>query len=113
MLGCDGVLWCRSSPLSASMGHINTIGSLDRGSLGTKAAAGATGAAPGEMAMSCRSMATLSRLAPYGGEAPPPYEMTLSQSVEEVVRDGGMLDEWTDEYEGGWIYGWGSGYKDG
>ena len=74
-------------PLSASMGHINTIGSLDRGSLGSKAAGGAAGA--GETAMSCRSMATLSRLAPYGGEAPPPYEMTLSQSVEEVVRDGG------------------------
>ncbi|XP_037636891.1 NEDD4-binding protein 3-A [Sebastes umbrosus] len=72
------------SHISASMGHINTIGSLDRTSLGQKAA-GAGGVAIGEMA--CRSMATLSRLAPYGGEAPPPYEWTLSLSVEEVVRD--------------------------
>ncbi|XP_076594878.1 NEDD4-binding protein 3-A isoform X2 [Chaetodon auriga] len=70
--------------ISASMGHINTIGSLDRSSLGPKAA-GSGGVAIGEMA--CRSMATLSRLAPYGGEAPPPYEWTLSLSVEEVVRD--------------------------
>uniref|UniRef100_A0A4W5NZF2 NEDD4 binding protein 3 n=1 Tax=Hucho hucho TaxID=62062 RepID=A0A4W5NZF2_9TELE len=67
--------------ISASMGHINTIGSLDRGSK----VAGSSGVAMAEMAMSCRSMATLSRLAPYGGEAPPPYE--LSFSVEEVVRD--------------------------
>lgn len=64
------------------MGHINTIGSLDRTSLGSKAV-GSEGVAIGEMA--CRSMATLSRLAPYGGEAPPPYEWTLSLSVEEVV----------------------------
>ncbi|XP_041800053.1 NEDD4-binding protein 3-A isoform X2 [Chelmon rostratus] len=70
--------------ISASMGHINTIGSLDRTSLGAKAA-GSGGVNIGEMA--CRSMATLSRLAPYGGEAPPPYEWTLSLSVEEVVRD--------------------------
>lgn len=70
--------------ISASMGHINTIGSLDRTSLGPKAV-GSGGIAIGEMA--CRSMATLSRLAPYGGEAPPPYEWTLSLSVEEVVRD--------------------------
>ncbi|GAA6226374.1 NEDD4-binding protein 3 homolog [Lates japonicus] len=70
--------------ISASMGHINTIGSLDRTSLGPKAV-GSEGVAIGEMA--CRSMATLSRLAPYGGEAPPPYEWTLSLSVEEVVRD--------------------------
>ncbi|TKS72574.1 NEDD4-binding protein 3 [Collichthys lucidus] len=70
--------------ISASMGHINTIGSLDRTSLGPKAVV--PGGVPiGEMA--CRSMATLSRLAPYGGEAPPPYEWTLSLSVEEVVRD--------------------------
>lgn len=72
------------------MGHINTIGSLDRTSLGLKAAGGV---AMGEMA--CRSMATLSRLAPYGGEAPPPYEWTLSVSVEDVVSavqmDGWML----------------------
>ncbi|KAI3351903.1 hypothetical protein L3Q82_020729 [Scortum barcoo] len=72
------------SHISASMGHINTIGSLDRTSLGPKAV-GSGGVAIGEMA--CRSMATLSRLAPYGGEAPPPYEWTLSLSVEEVVRD--------------------------
>ncbi|KAG7241856.1 hypothetical protein INR49_024826 [Caranx melampygus] len=72
------------SHISASMGHINTIGSLDRTSLGSKAV-GSEGVAIGEMA--CRSMATLSRLAPYGGEAPPPYEWTLSLSVEEVVRD--------------------------
>ncbi|KAM7417935.1 hypothetical protein PAMA_017538 [Pampus argenteus] len=70
--------------ISASMGHINTIGSLDRTSLGQKAV-GSGGVAIGEMA--CRSMATLSRLAPYGGEAPPPYEWTLSLSAEEVVRD--------------------------
>ncbi|XP_034400253.1 NEDD4-binding protein 3-A [Cyclopterus lumpus] len=72
------------SHISASMGQINTIGSLDRTSLGPKAV-GPGGVAIGEMA--CRSMATLSRLAPYGGEAPPPYEWTLSLSVEEVVRD--------------------------
>ncbi|XP_054453566.1 NEDD4-binding protein 3-A [Anoplopoma fimbria] len=72
------------SHISASMGQINTIGSLDRTSLGPKAV-GPGGMAIGEMA--CRSMATLSRLAPYGGEAPPPYEWTLSLSVEEVVRD--------------------------
>ncbi|CAK6956365.1 NEDD4-binding protein 3-A [Scomber scombrus] len=70
--------------ISASMGHINTIGSLDRTSLGQKAV-GSGGVAIGEMA--CRSMATLSRLAPYSGDAPPPYEWTLSLSVEEVVRD--------------------------
>lgn len=72
------------SHISASMGHINTIGSLDRTTLSPKAV-GAGGVAIGEMA--CRSMATLSRLAPHGGEAPPPYEWTLSMSVEEVVRD--------------------------
>lgn len=64
------------------MGHINTIGSLDRTSLSQKAV-GSGGVAIGEMA--CRSMATLSRLAPYSGEGPPPYEWTLSLSVEEVV----------------------------
>uniref|UniRef100_A0A8K9WPT1 NEDD4-binding protein 3 homolog n=1 Tax=Oncorhynchus mykiss TaxID=8022 RepID=A0A8K9WPT1_ONCMY len=68
--------------ISASMSHINTIGSLDRASK----VAGSSGVAMTEMAMSCRSMATLSRLAPYGGEAPPPYE--LSFSVEEVVFEG-------------------------
>lgn len=74
---------------SASMGHINTIGSLDRTSLGMKAV-GSGGVPIGEMA--CRSMATLSRIAPYSAEAPPPYEWTLSLSVEEVVSPGG--DEW-------------------
>ncbi|XP_004541112.1 NEDD4-binding protein 3-A [Maylandia zebra] len=72
------------SHISASMGHINTIGSLDRTSLGMKAV-GSGGVPIGEMA--CRSMATLSRIAPYSAEAPPPYEWTLSLSVEEVVRD--------------------------
>lgn len=74
---------------SASMGHINTIGSLDHNSLSQKAA-GSGGGAIGEV--SCRSMATLSRLVPYGGEAPPPYEWTLSLSVEEVVS----TDRWMD-----------------
>lgn len=71
------------SQISASMGHINTIGSLDRASHVPKAA-GVSGAPIGEMA--CRSMATLSRLTPHG-EAPPPYDWTLSMSMEEVVRD--------------------------
>ncbi|KAL0973824.1 hypothetical protein UPYG_G00211680 [Umbra pygmaea] len=69
--------------ISASMGHINAIGSLDRASK----VVGSSEAAMGEMAMSCRSMATLSRLVPYGGEAPPPYELSLSLSLEEVVHD--------------------------
>ncbi|KAK5611814.1 hypothetical protein CRENBAI_009516 [Crenichthys baileyi] len=72
------------SHISASMGHINTIGSLDRTSQGLKAA-GSAGVAMGEVA--CRSMATLNRLTPYGSEAPPPYEWMLSLSVEDVVRD--------------------------
>ncbi|XP_068596665.1 NEDD4-binding protein 3-A [Brachionichthys hirsutus] len=72
------------SHISASMGHINTIGSLDRTTLGKKAIASGGGAI-GEV--SCRSMATLSRLVPYGGEAPPPYDWTMSMSVEEVVWD--------------------------
>ncbi|XP_061691378.1 NEDD4-binding protein 3-A [Syngnathoides biaculeatus] len=70
--------------ISASMGHINTIGSLDRTAIGGKAL-GSGGGALGETP--CRSMATLSRLVPCGGEAPPPYDWTLSMSVEEVVRD--------------------------
>ncbi|XP_038140540.1 NEDD4-binding protein 3-A [Cyprinodon tularosa] len=70
------------SQISASMGHINTIGSLDRTPQGLKAAGGV---AMGEEA--CRSMATLNRLTPYGNEPPPPYEWTLSPSVEDVVRD--------------------------
>uniref|UniRef100_A0A671NWV8 NEDD4-binding protein 3 homolog n=1 Tax=Sinocyclocheilus anshuiensis TaxID=1608454 RepID=A0A671NWV8_9TELE len=53
--------------ISASMGHINHIGSLDRTSLGSK------GAASTVTDMSCQSM------------APPPYE--LSHSMEDVVRD--------------------------
>lgn len=64
------------------MGHINTISS----SMSPKAV-GSGAAAIGEI--SCRSMATLSRLAPYGGEAPPPYEWTPSVSVEDVVSNGG------------------------
>ncbi|XP_064829292.1 NEDD4-binding protein 3-A-like [Oncorhynchus masou masou] len=67
--------------ISASMGHINSIGSLDRASK----VVGSSGVAMADMTMSCHSMGTLSRLAPYGGEAPPPYELSLS--VEEVVRD--------------------------
>lgn len=71
------------SHISASMGHINNIGSLDRTSHVPKTV-GTSGAPIGEMA--CRSMATLSRLTPHG-EAPPPYDWTLSMSMEEVVRD--------------------------
>lgn len=84
------------------MGHINTIGSLDRTSLSPKAV-GSGGAVIGEV--SCRSMATLSRLAPYGGEAPPPYEWTLSLSVEEVVSTGWM-DGWIDGQTDGWMDRW-------
>lgn len=73
--------------VSVSMGHINTIGSLERSSMSPKAK-GSGAAAIGEV--SCRSMAALSRLAPYGGEAPPPYEWTPSVSVEDVVSDGRM-----------------------
>lgn len=72
---------------SASMGHINTIGSVDRSSPCLKVV-GSEGVAIGEVA--CRSMASLNRLAPYGGEAPPPYEWTLSLSVEEVVSVCGV-----------------------
>lgn len=67
------------------MGHINTIGSLERSSMSPKAT-GSGGGATGDS--SCRSMAALSRLAPYGGEAPPPYEWTPSVSVEDVVSNG-------------------------
>ncbi|KAJ8394457.1 hypothetical protein AAFF_G00046680 [Aldrovandia affinis] len=52
--------------ISASMGHINHIGSLDRASTSTEASCPGSGQA-------------------YGSEAPPPYE--LSQSLEDVVRD--------------------------
>ncbi|XP_059377818.1 NEDD4-binding protein 3-A-like [Carassius carassius] len=65
--------------ISASMGHINHIGSLDRTSLGSK------GVASTVTDMSCQSMATLNRLQCYGSEAPPPYE--LLHSMEDVVRD--------------------------
>ncbi|KAJ0049851.1 hypothetical protein NL108_005157, partial [Boleophthalmus pectinirostris] len=71
------------SNISASMGHINTIGSLDQASQVPKTI-GAGGVPIGEVA--CRSMATLSRLTPHG-EAPPPYEWSLSMSMEDVVRD--------------------------
>lgn len=70
------------SHISASMGHINTIGSLDR--TGQRPKRGPRGVPIGDMA--CQSMATLSRLAPHG-EGPPPYEWTLSMSMEEVVQD--------------------------
>uniref|UniRef100_A0A3Q4B393 Uncharacterized protein n=1 Tax=Mola mola TaxID=94237 RepID=A0A3Q4B393_MOLML len=83
--------------ISASMGHINTIGSLDRTSLSPKAV-GSGGAAIGEV--SCQSMATLSRLAPYGGEAPPPYEWTLSLSVEEKEHELKQMRRNLDESEG-------------
>ncbi|XP_073778406.1 NEDD4-binding protein 3 isoform X2 [Danio rerio] len=74
--------------ISASMGHINHIGSLDRTSLGSK------GAASTVTEVSCQSMATLNRLQCYGSEAPPPYE--LSQSLEDVIRD---LEERLQEKE--------------
>ncbi|XP_051514828.1 NEDD4-binding protein 3-A-like [Myxocyprinus asiaticus] len=74
--------------ISASMGHINHIGSLDRTSLGSK------GAASTITDVSCQSMATLNRLQFYGSEAPPPYE--LSHSLEDVVRD---LEEHLQEKE--------------
>ncbi|XP_066572579.1 NEDD4-binding protein 3-B [Amia ocellicauda] len=67
------------SHISASMGHINHIGSLDRASVGSKGVASTA-----TTDISCRSMATLHRLPCYG-EAPPPYE--LSHSLEDVVRD--------------------------
>ncbi|XP_072529643.1 NEDD4-binding protein 3-A [Salminus brasiliensis] len=72
--------------ISASMGHIDHIGSLDRALLGSGGGGGPTG----------RSMATLSRLQGYSGgsEAPPPYE--LSHSLEEVVRE---LEERLQEKE--------------
>ncbi|KAM8973712.1 NEDD4-binding protein 3 [Pelodytes ibericus] len=65
--------------ISASMGHINHIGgSLDRASRGSREMT------PSEKAtLTCKSMATLSRLQ-CSGEPPPPYE--YSQSVEDVAR---------------------------
>ncbi|OCT87647.1 NEDD4-binding protein 3-B [Xenopus laevis] len=65
--------------ISASLGHINHIGgSLDRASRGLRdTMAGEKGT------LSCRNMATLSRLQ-CSGEPPPPYE--YSESVEDVAR---------------------------
>ncbi|KAG8435034.1 hypothetical protein GDO86_013121 [Hymenochirus boettgeri] len=65
--------------ISASMGHINHIGgSLDRASRAMRdTMVGDKGT------LSCKSMATLSRLQ-CSGEPPPPYE--YSQSVEDVAR---------------------------
>ncbi|CAM4586578.1 unnamed protein product [Lepidochelys olivacea] len=64
---------------SASMGHINHIGgSLDRASWGPRDPL-AVEKAP----LSCKSMATLSRLQ-SSGEPPPPYEFTYS--LEDVVK---------------------------
>ncbi|KAJ8351352.1 hypothetical protein SKAU_G00228280, partial [Synaphobranchus kaupii] len=60
--------------ISASMGHIDHIGSLDRASTSTITDASCPGGLP-----------ALGRLRVYGSEAPPPYE--LSQSLEDVVRD--------------------------
>ncbi|XP_051505956.1 NEDD4-binding protein 3-A-like [Myxocyprinus asiaticus] len=74
--------------ISASMGHINHIGSLDRTSLGSK------GAASTITDVSCQSMATLNRLQCYGSESQPPYK--LSHSLEDVVKD---LEERLQEKE--------------
>ncbi|KAM3925124.1 NEDD4-binding protein 3 [Leptodactylus fuscus] len=64
--------------ISASTGHINHIGgSLDRASRGVRDISGE------KKPLSCKSMATLSRLQ-CSGEPPPPYE--YSQSVEDVAR---------------------------
>ncbi|XP_044133300.1 NEDD4-binding protein 3 [Bufo gargarizans] len=64
--------------ISASTGHINHIGgSLDRASRGVRDMVSE------EKKLSCKSMATLSRLH-SSGEPPPPYE--YSQSVEDVAR---------------------------
>ncbi|CAH2277443.1 Hypothetical predicted protein [Pelobates cultripes] len=65
--------------ISASMGHINHIGgSLDRAS---RVARDMTSGE--KTTLSCKSMATLSRLQ-CSGEPPPPYEYSLS--VEDVTR---------------------------
>ncbi|MBN3271290.1 N4BP3 protein, partial [Polyodon spathula] len=65
--------------ISASMSHINHIGSLDRGSAGYR------GARSTGTELSCRSMATLHRLQGCEGEAPPPYQASLS--MEDMVKD--------------------------
>ncbi|XP_073507497.1 NEDD4-binding protein 3 [Phyllobates terribilis] len=65
--------------ISASTGHINHIGgSLDRASRGVRDMVSGD-----KKPLSCKSMATLSRLQ-CSGEPPPPYE--YSQSVEDVAR---------------------------
>ncbi|KAM4748103.1 NEDD4-binding protein 3 [Rhinophrynus dorsalis] len=65
--------------ISASMGHINHIGgSLDRASRVIRDPLSVE-----KNSLSCKSMATLSRLQ-CSGEPPPPYE--YSQSVEDVTR---------------------------
>lgn len=65
--------------ISASTGHINHIGgSLDRASRGMRDMVSGE-----KKPLSCKSMATLSRLQ-CSGEPPPPYE--YSQSVEDVAR---------------------------
>lgn len=67
------------SQFSASMGHINHIGgSLDRVSRSPRDTV-----APEKMPLSCKSMATLSRLQ-SPGEPPPPYE--FSYSLEDAVK---------------------------
>lgn len=67
------------SQFSASMGHINHIGgSLDRVSRSPK-----DPLAPEKVPLSCKSMATLSRLQ-SPGEPPPPYEFTYS--LENAVK---------------------------
>ncbi|KAI1898247.1 hypothetical protein AGOR_G00070370 [Albula goreensis] len=63
--------------ISASMGHINHIGSLDRASSSTDASCPCPGPGGGGPARGRRQA--------YGSDAPPPYE--LSQSLEDVVRD--------------------------
>ncbi|XP_030224356.1 NEDD4-binding protein 3-A [Gadus morhua] len=75
------------SQISASTGHINTIGSLDRSCMGPRGVGPGGAVMGGDMAVTCRSMATLSHLTPCPGEAPPPYELPLSLSMEDVVRD--------------------------
>ncbi|MGH0141100.1 UNVERIFIED_CONTAM: hypothetical protein FKN15_072543 [Acipenser sinensis] len=67
--------------ISASMSHINHIGSLERGSVGSR------GGRSTATALSCRSMATLHRLHGCDGEAPPPYQDSLS--MEDMVKDLG------------------------
>ncbi|XP_033877894.3 NEDD4-binding protein 3-A-like [Acipenser ruthenus] len=65
--------------ISASMSHINHIGSLERGSAGSR------GGRSTATELSCRSMATLHRLHGCDGEAPPPYQASLS--MEDMVKD--------------------------